>query len=320
MKVSEVERKRKTVSAKYTVGSVLFLLCTIPIFTSCEFLLLPAHLRENVYDEEAQISNFTARQNDVDNVRVGFGWRPPLEVREDTELIEEVKVLYRVGGPPTSHSQNLPPDAGGSKTFSQQDGTFAYLWDLDLFDPGDEVWFALYPKVGMRWYAPRYAKVEVKDSVVPTNSNAFSAGWGIEVDKLSSNVQPVTNISISNDTGISERFAVVFFNLPEHVFCTQAFIQDPSAGGTDNVVIYPMARRDFDWGNVPDIINQADKSVGGDTGADFVTDLNGGIDITHVVNRAILLGTDAFLIWSSVSSTTNTIDVGTLHIDMSYVD
>jgi len=288
--------------------------------TSCEFLLLPSHLRENVYDEEAQISNFTARQTTVDNIRVGFGWRPPLEVREDTELIEEVKVLYRVGGPPTSHSQNLPPDAGGSKTFSQQDGTFAYLWDLDRFEPGDEVWFALYPKVGMRWYAPRYAKVDVKDSLVPTNSNTFYAGWGIWVDKLNSDIEAKTSIDIINNQGTAEEFAVVFFNLPEHVFCTQAFIQDPSAGGADFVVIYPMSRREFDWGNVSDIINQADKSVGGDTGADFDPGLINGIDITEVVNRAILLGTDAFLIWSSVSSTTNTIDVGTLHIDMSYVD
>ncbi len=310
------------------MGFLIFLILP-SLFLSCEFLLLPPRLRENVYDEKAQIPNLLVVQKNDEVVQAGFPWRPPVEVDEDTEIVEEVRLIYRVGGPPVSRSQNLPPEAGGSKNFNREEGKYAYFWELDRFEPGDEVWFALYPKAGNRWYAPRYDMVKVAETVSYTYSTTVEPIFAVGVDTDAGNpieINPPSPYHIENDSSTGEsQFLILYFDMPVEKRCLLATFMDASpadADGADTLVVHPMWRKEFDWGNVWDAQNKADKSVG--TPAPYTPAQIGNpstVEITEVFNRANLLGTYALYVGTEpdlAPDANNVVDWADLYIDINY--
>ncbi|MDZ7794335.1 MAG: hypothetical protein U5P10_11790 [Spirochaetia bacterium] len=132
-------------------------------FTACNFLLSPMHGRENPNDWKTQIYGVFAAQLSSNTVKVSFPWRDRFNNYDDEDVIEEAMLVYSIGKAIPIRTTPMPPDSGGSFGFSFEDGKYLYTKQIDGLSEGDEVWFALYPRMGMRWLAPLYEKIEIKN-------------------------------------------------------------------------------------------------------------------------------------------------------------
>lgn len=292
---------------KFDITAAVVLILFANLFVSCDLFLHNSRLRENVRDSESQIPNFIVVQKSPEEVHAAFAWRPPEDADDDTEEIEKVQLVYRVDDPPTSRLQVLPEDMGGTKSFSRKKKTYAYRWSLDQFKKGDVVWFALYPKVGWNWMAPRYEKVRVEDSISVSAPEIVEPGFRLWVDTSTETVEEnPPGLRTMEKTGTYEMYFMIFFEEPPEKRAVYAQLLDNGNTATDlnagveTLAVHPLWNTRFYDKSVYEWKEGVDTSVGLPTDVEVhqINAMNGGVDVTEVVNRAILYGTNAIYIGS----------------------
>lgn len=267
------------------------------LLSACNFLLSPMHGRENPNDWEAQIYELFAAQLSSDTVKVSFPWRDRFNNYDDEDTIEEAMLVYSVGKAIPVRTAPLPPDSGGSYGYSFEDGKYLYTKEIDGLSEGDEVWFALYPKMGMRWLAPLYEKIEIKDPVdipVTIDAGPFSpeAGATMGYDGVINELQTSDSYTISGTLG-SEQYLILRFELPERVRCTNATLSIPGTTTSFDGYAYPIITKYYEYTDESTRLRLIDYN----NGSSFTYDAAaaGTAVVTTAVNAAIRYGSDTLL-------------------------
>jgi len=278
------------------------LLCVAAVFclsfTACNFLISPIHGRENPNDWEAQIYDVFASQLSSDTVKFSFPWRDRFNNYDDEDVIEEAMLVYSVGKAIPIRTAPLPPDSGGSYGFSFEDGKYLYTKEIDGFSEGDEVWFALYPKMGVRWLAPLYEKIVLKDPAnisVTVGAGPYvpEAGAIMASDGWINELNSGDSYFIDGNVGVEQYLLLRFENLPDKVKCTDAQLYLPVVGDSDNGFAYPIITRNYEY--IDD--NTRLRLIDYNNGSSFTyAQAAGGIaNVTNAVNAAIRYGSDTIL-------------------------
>lgn len=312
-----MDKSPKTGGAPYRIPLLIFLnLFLFVCLVSCELFLSPSHTRENPDDEKAQIASVQARQiddSDTYTVELSFMWRDPSDWTDENEYIDEVRVDYNIGSPPPSKVTTLFQKK--SREFERETGTSLYTWTLDQFSPGDEVWFALYPKTESGWKAPLYEKIEVQESLGSTLTKTFITTKDTFLfDRAAGDVtsNPATP-SVANPAGeYNEQFVVAGYDLPDNTWCESATLElydEVTLGETGYVVplvssSYGHSGPEETWYTL-DFENKIEFTFSNGTQI---------IDITKAVNAAMLYKSDAVAIVASEGVTGANISLGSLNI------
>jgi hypothetical protein len=288
---------------------ILFL--TISLVSSCNFLYSPIHSRENPNDRNAVITNLLAVQPQAGEVMVSFPWQESYYVYDD-ERIEEAMLVYSVGKAMPIRVAPLPPDSGGIFGFKFDESPAIFSESIYNLKSGEDVWFALYPKMGNKWLAPLYEKITVRDiSEIPvvTGAGLFTSEYSVVMDELGwlYDTNPLA-IPING-------YLVLRFDLPERIRCTYASLK-MNATGT-NAMIYPVSSRLFANVDENERVNMIDYLNGSSF---LISDATGalGADITDAVNAAIVYGSDTFVIEVDGGTATWTDTYGSESLTLDY--
>lgn len=266
-------------------------------FSACNFLLSPLHGRENPNDWEAQIYDVFAAQLSADTIKVSFPWRDRFNHYDDEDVIEEAMLVYSIGKAIPVRTAPLPPDSGGSFGFGFEDGQYLYTKEIDGLSQGDEVWFALYPRMGMRWLAPLYEKIEIKDPVnilVTTGSGPFypEAGATMTFEGWINKLNDGDSYTIDG-TVDAEQYLLLRFELPDRVRCVNATIDMPVTGNNYDGYAYPIITRNYNHTDESTRLRLIDYYNG--SSFTYSQASTGTADITTAVNAAIRYGSDSLM-------------------------
>lgn len=303
----------------FIIGTTL--LITL-VFSACNFLVSPMHGRENPNDWKAQIYDVFAAQLSSNTVEVSFPWRDRLNNSDDDEAIEEAMLVYSVGKSLPVRTAPLPPDSGGSYGFSFEDGKYLYTKEIDGLAEGDEVWFALYPRIGIRWLAPLYEKIEIKDPAnipVTVGAGPFfpEAGATMAFDGWLNELQTGDPYTIDGTVG-AEQYLLLRFELPDRVRCTDAVIDMPVSGVAEIGFAYPIITRYYEHTDESTRLRLIDYNNGSSFTYDQAS--TGTAIVTEAVNAAIRYGSDTILLSIDSGVTENSVapDFGAETLTITY--
>lgn len=278
---------------KSKVFTILFL--TIILAASCNFIYSPIHSRENPNDWNAVLTSLLAVQPRAGEVMVSVPWREfRYDYYDDDERIEEAMLVYSVGQAIPIRVAPLPPDSGGIFGFDFDESPAIFSESIYNLKNGEDVWFALYPRMGKKWLAPIYEIITVRDIAdIPVVSGAgpYTPEKGATMDEWGWFDQD--DLAIGATTVWAGFYLVLRFNLPDRIRCTYASLK-MTATGTDGM-IYPVGSRLFEHVDDNERIGMVDFRNGNSF---LVGDATGalGADITDAVNAAIVYGSDTFVI------------------------
>lgn len=279
------------------IGCILFL-------TSCNFLINPMHTRENSNDWKKQIHNLFATQLSNGTLEISFSWLGNYNFYFDDEQIDEALLVYSIGKTIPTRTGLIPPDSGGTFNFDFNDDTHLYTKEISGFSEGDEVWFALYPKKGLFWYAPLYEKIvvhDIGDIALFTPAPIFpEQGFTVESSGTFIELLPGAPYSINGTV----QHLVLQFNLPVRARCVSAQVNLPVNGSTSTGYAYPIISEEFQY--VGD--SQRIQLIDYQNGSAFTYDqaAAGAADITAAVDAAIKYRSNTILFAIEVGSIENT--------------
>ncbi|MCF7948859.1 MAG: hypothetical protein K9M94_09770 [Spirochaetia bacterium] len=278
-------------------------------FSACNFLFSPMHGRENPNDWEAQIYDVFAAQLSSNTIKVSFPWRERYNNYDDEDVIEEAMMVYSVGKAIPVRTTPLPPDSGGSFGFDFENGQYLYTKEIDGLSEGNEVWFALYPRMGVRWLAPLYEKIEIKKkSSIPivTDSNVLPVdAWLMDASgAISQPPSSPATYRIDNTVG-NEQYLILQFDFPKNIQFTSAALELPFSS-TNNAAAYPV---------ITQFVEHTDDSTRLKL-IDYYNESNftlqeastGNASIVNAMNAAAIYGSDTIVIipYSGVSENSAT--------------
>jgi len=284
---------------KYVILSITAVV--LLFFSGCNFLLPPMHGRENPNDWEAQIYDVFAAQLSSDTVKVSFPWRDRFNNYDDDDVIEEVMLVYSVGKAIPVRTAPLPPDSGGSFGFSFEDEKYLYSKEIDGLSEGDEVWFALYPRIGMRWLAPLYDKIKIKSipDMITVSPPAISPEDGFLMNSSGNIIAELPDAAfddytLDNSIG-TEEYLILSFDLPDDIQCTSADLYLPVTNGSGNIgYAYPFISHLFRYTNESSRLQLIDYN--NFDSFQFGQAEVGNADISTSINAAIVYGSNTIII------------------------
>ncbi len=292
---------------------ILFSISMVYIFlASCNFLISPLHTRENSNDWKKQIHNLFAEQLTDNSLKISFSWLGDRNFYydEDNIDIDEALLIYSTDKAYLSRTTLIPPEYGGSYRFDFSEEYHLYSKEISEFSKNEEVWFALYPKQGMRWYAPLYEKIVLQDaSSIPTiTSPSMSPINGFIMDSSGYHYELYTGspgdpYSIESSFGFA-RYLVLQFDLPDRARCLDATIYLPVNGGAVIGYAYPIISGEFEY--VDD--TQRLRLIDYQNASTFTYDqaAAGNANITAAVDAAIKYRSNTILFAIEDGSTENT--------------
>lgn len=291
--------------------SLKLLLCSVVlIVASCNLYLVPQRGRENVYDQDSQIRAFKTLQFASDEVVTSFAWLPPKRFFDEEERVQEVRIFKGFDKP---NILNFQPWALGdveSVTYDKSTISYAFTDTWDNVQKGDEVWFTLYYRTERGWLAPLYERVKVLDPP-PTPA---TAGTGMTVDSITSinfdtpdvTDNPTTNYPVASSSSGNYAIAVYFFeDLQQYYYYDSVTFNFEVTGSVgDPGMIAPLYSSDADNNDIRELIDD-------NAAVSFNFANTTSVDVTEVVNRASMYGTNAIVLYAAEPSSTNVaIDVG----------
>lgn len=185
------------------------IIITLYLFVSCDLFLSVPRGRENINDDAAQITAFTAVPSGDKSVVTMWNWKDAPDWLNLEDRIEEIKIIHSSIGYPEVNF----PFAG--ETFTDN-SRWQYEWK-DL-KPDSTHYFSLFAKDNRgNWYAPLKVKVKLSGTTVITGKN-YSAVGSLNVnDASSADINPLS-LDI-NSTAV----AVIFFDF-DNSYVTEATI------------------------------------------------------------------------------------------------
>ena len=223
------------------------------LLTGCNLLLSPLHTRENSNDWKKQIHNLFAEQLTDNSLKINFSWLGERNFYYDEDNIDEALLIYSTDKAYLSRTALIPPENGGTHKFDFSEEYHLYSKEISEFSKNEEVWFALYPKQGMRWYAPLYEKIVLQDaSSIPTiTSPSMSPIKGFIMESSGYHYElytgsPGDSYSIESSVGFAS-YLVLQFDLPDRARCLEATIYLPVSGGTVTGYAYPIISGEFEY-------------------------------------------------------------------------
>lgn len=268
------------------------------------------HTRENSNDWKKQIHNLFATQLSSETLEISFSWLGNYNFYFDDEQIDEALLIYSLDKSIPTRTGLLPPDSGGTYNFEFNDDTHLYTREISGFSEGDEVWFALYPKKGLFWYAPLYEKIVVQDigdialftpaPIFPEQGFIMdSSGYFYELLPGT----PGDSYSIDGTVG-TVQYLVLQFNFPVRAKCVSAQANLPVNGSTSIGYAYPIISEEFQYVGDAQRIQLIDYQ----NGKDFTYDqaAAGTADITAAVDAAIKYRSNTILFAIEVGATEST--------------
>nr|MDA3940270.1 hypothetical protein [Spirochaetia bacterium] len=190
-------------------------------FPTCNLFFSSPHGRENLDDEAAQITAFTAVPSSDNSVVTMWNWKePPSWVYDDK--ITEIQIQHSIFGYPENYIF-FANESISDKTQWQEEWT-------DLI-PGITHYFSLFAMVddgdgGEIWLAPIKAKAKLPGTSEPSVN--YSRSDSVNADNTMAEWLADPDISLEIT---SSKWAVVFFDFPDGIFVDSAKIY-LSDGGT----------------------------------------------------------------------------------------
>ncbi len=284
---------------------LIALIAVVLLFSACNFMLPPMHGRENPNDWEAQIYDVFAAQLSSDTVEVSFPWRDRFNNYDDDDVIEEAMLVYSVGKAIPVRAAPLPPDSGGSFGFSFEDQKYLYSKEIDGLSQGDEVWFALYPRLGMRWLAPLFEKIEIKEkSSLPTvtDSNVLPINaWLMDANGVITQPPTAGNYRIDNTVG-NEQYLILQFEFPKDIHFTSATLELPFSSIND-AAAYPFITPFVEYTDDSTRLKLIDYY--NESNFTLQETSTGNADIVNAMNAAATYGSDIIVIIPSTGVVEN---------------
>ena len=284
MYISGLEKNSKILK----VFIIILLMLIIILINSCNLFFSSPHGRENLDDDAAQITAFTAVPSSDNSVVTMWNWKdPPGWVYDDR--ITEIQIQHSIFGYP----ENYIFFAGERFT---NNSTWQHEWK-DLI-PGITHYFSIFALAtngdgdDIR-YAPIKAKVKLPGTL---KDNILFTIQTYEVDDTG---PPYVTPAVLSTTVNGSFVLVLEILLPEDVFIKQATIDTAKLTTTGPVRIFPVVR-DWDnsgtdyhtWEQLYDN-NQHDYAV--DESVSMLIDTAGAanispIDITDIVRKTAIIG------------------------------
>jgi hypothetical protein len=273
----------------------------IALFASCNFFYNPLHGRENPNDYEGTVMSPFAFQVQPGEVEISFAWREVYYYHDDEDVVEEVMLVYSLGKTLPIRVVPIPPDLGGIYGYDRAKESMIYSERIGGLAVGDEVWFALYPRLGEKWLAPLYEHITLRDAEeIPfvTLAGPYSPERGAVMNYwgwMGSELGTSDSYTLENNTTTSQ-YLVLRFNLPDRVRCTVARLTLPfAASSTNNGLAYPIV-----YGYIEHLNDDGARiaSIDYNNGSNFtISDAATGTAlVTEAVNAAMRYGSDTILI------------------------
>ncbi len=300
----------KSSSISTIKSSLKLLLCSVAVMiASCNLYLVPQRGRENVYDQDSQIRAFKTLQLVPGEVVTRFAWMPPRRYFDEEDRIQEVRIFKRSDKPHILSLQPLSSDDVESVTYDRSTISNVFFDTWNKVKTGDEIWFTLYYRTERGWLAPLFERIKVLDPA-PTPA---TAGTGMPVDSITSinfdtsNVtdNPSSDYPVASSSSGNYSIAVYFFkDLQQYYYYDSVTFDFDTSGGGDPGLIAPLYSSDADNNDIRELIDD-------DVAVSFNFAATNSIDVTEVMNRAAMYGTNAIVLYAAEPSSTNvTIDAG----------
>jgi len=271
------------INMKLMVKLSILLLLSISL-NSCNLFFSSPHGRENLDDEAAQITAFTAVPSGEDSIVTMWNWKDPPSWIND-ERITDIQIQHSIFGYP----ENYNPILG---EIFNDNTTWQHEWK-DLI-PGITHYFSLFAKSSDGdgadiWFAPIKAKVKLPGDYIQAVTYSVQS---YEVDDTGGISSGVLSTTVDDWTVF-----VLELGFPENVFIESAYIDVGKITTNGPVRVFPVLR---DWNKLgPDfhsweqlwIKDMGDYAV--DDNVSLIIDTGGAanpslIDITDVVRKTAI--------------------------------
>jgi hypothetical protein len=313
----------RVMSGRAFIG-VLGLSITALLSPACNFFLAPPQPPEQ-REWEAQVKNFHVVQTAAGDLEARVSWLLPEWWIDPEERVDTVHIVFQKDTPPLTMAMVMPPPYGGIIDVSRQDNQSAYRWTVGNIPPaGTRLWYAMFARSRRGWYAPVYDTLKVQEgpgtlqnTTVSLPAIAVERRRLLEYDISNDNSTvsaPGADYTLDGGGSGFKIWGYLRFDLPEEVEVDYAELTLAGTGGTA-INVYPLQRSWFDPENVPDARQNA---VDPEFAAAPVSVSTYPADITAVVSRAVLHGTNAILLEPVNSADTVTITFGSEQITMDY--
>ena len=213
-------------------------LVILSFFFSCNLFFSSPHGRENLDDDAAQITAFTAVPSSDNFVVTMLNWKEP-PVWLNDERITEIKIQHSILGYPDNYI-----------FFAGETFTNNSIWQYEWTDliPGITHYFSLFAKVsdndkGDFWCAPLKAKVKLPGTL---KSDVFGFTQSLQVNDPGPPYVEAKTTLITIDNGAGPwSVLVVELDLPEDIYIVSATIETGVAGSietTSQLRVFPVTR------------------------------------------------------------------------------
>lgn len=191
---------------------ILIIILINVIFNSCNLFFSSPHGRENIFDDAAQITAFTAVPSSDKSIMTMWNWKEPPSWLND-ERITDIQIQHSILGYPDNYI-----------FFASDSITDKSMWQKEWTDliPGITHYFSLFARIDDRdngdiWLAPIKVKAKLPGTV--ESGLFFSRQEAVNIDNaavVSLNPDPI-NVR-------SWEWAVIYFDIPDDVFIVNATI------------------------------------------------------------------------------------------------
>ncbi len=295
------------------------IIITLYLFVSCDLFLSVPRGRENINDDAAQITAFTAVPSGDKSVVTMWNWKDAPNWLNLEDRIEEIKIIHSSIGYPEVNF----PFAG--ETFTDN-SRWQYEWK-DL-KPDRTHYFSLFAKDNKgNWYAPLKVKVKLPGT---QQSSVFGFADSLQVEDIGPPyISSTTGPILIQNNAAPYSCLVIKLDIPEDIYVVSATIKTSSTEGIDtsiNLRVFPVK-----WFWNEDTNNSECYYQLNDTGRDdYAVDdsvsalidstVNTINDVTEVIRKALLYNPEQIVFKVEGSGGANAIVVtGTSFISINYI-
>ncbi len=293
------------------------------VISSCNLFFSSPHGRENMDDEAAQITAFTAVPSSDNSVITMWNWKEPPSWAND-DRISYIKIQHSIFGYPENVSYI------GIDTKDYNDNT---IWQDEWPDllPGITHYFSLFAMSSDHdnndtWYAPIKAKTTLPGVA---KSNYFGFANSFQVDDTGPPYVESKSIGVSVDNSAGPfSVLIVELNVPNGVYVVSATIETGAAGGIEPgfpIRVFPVTRY---WdedpassnGHLQLTENWRDDYAVDDSVSALIGDIDPTInDVTEVIRKALIFKPKQIVFKFEGSGVTTVNVSNTMFVNIEYI-